>query len=115
MPHGTYQHIYAVCRKIPRGRVASYGQIAALAGMPRGARLVGWALHAVDDTILHTMPWWRVINAKGYISTTCPEHNANEQKILLEKDGVEVTERDGNFFVDMKQYQWKSRMTITKH
>lgn len=107
MPQGTYQRIYAVTRRIPKGRVASYGQIAALCNMPRGARLVGWALHAVDSTILHTMPWWRVINAKGYISTTCPEHNANEQKALLEREGVEVEKHDDLYRIDMRRFQWR--------
>ena len=114
MPAATYNNVYALCRRIPRGRVASYGQVAALAGIPRGARLVGWALHAIDGTYLHTMPWQRIINRVGMISTTCQTHEAHEQKRLLEKDGVEVTERDGNYFVDMQRYRWKPRATARK-
>lgn len=109
MVGATYQHIYAMCRRIPRGRVASYGQIAALCGMPRSARLVGWALHAADGPVLGTMPWQRIINRHGMISTTCPEHTAQEQKILLEREGVEVTERDGNYYVDMRRFQWNGK------
>lgn len=98
-----------MARRVPRGRVASYGQIAALCGFPRGARLVGWALHGCPPEILMTVPWQRIINQEGRISTTCHDHTQNLQKFLLEKEGVEVTEAGGNFFVNMDRFQWKPR------
>lgn len=109
----TYQHIYAFCRAIPRGRVATYGQIAALAGIPRGARLVGWALHTCPPHIIQSIPWQRIVNREGRISTTCREHTAHQQKLLLRKEGVAVTERGGNAFIDLKRYLWKPKLRAT--
>ena len=77
-------------RKIPKGRVASYGQIALFAGKPRGAREVGWVLNRWGEE--DNTPWWRVINSKGYISIKHNEISALEQKRLLEEDGVDVEE-----------------------
>ena len=77
-------------RKIPKGSVASYGQIAFFAGKPRGAREVGWILNRRGDDGI--TPWWRIINTKGYISIKHDEISALEQKRLLEEDGVEVGE-----------------------
>ncbi len=62
----TYARIYAVVRRIPRGRVATYGQIAELAGLPGHARQVGYALHALPDGT--AVPWHRVLNARGALS-----------------------------------------------
>ena len=59
--------VYRVVRRIPCGQVATYGQVAAMAGMPRAARQVGWALNALDAG--DDVPWHRVINAKGEVST----------------------------------------------
>ena len=61
-----YQRIYAVVRRIPRGRVASYGQIAELAGIPRHARQVGYALHHLSSD--SDVPWQRVLNAAGEVA-----------------------------------------------
>jgi methylated-DNA-protein-cysteine methyltransferase-like protein len=67
-PRGSdsYQRIYAVVARIPKGRVASYGQVAALAGLPRQARLVGYALNVLPAD--SDLPWHRVVNAEGRIS-----------------------------------------------
>jgi Predicted methylated DNA-protein cysteine methyltransferase len=83
----SYDCIYATVRCIPVGKVSSYGRIARLSGLPGQARLVGYALHALRTTrTTHAdVPWWRVINAAGYIS------NAYEpalQRVLLEAEGV---------------------------
>ncbi|GIW69318.1 MAG: hypothetical protein KatS3mg101_0065 [Patescibacteria group bacterium] len=86
-------------RRIPKGRVASYGQIALFAGKPRSAREVGWILNRWGDD--GKTPWWRIINAKGYISIKNPKISAQEQKILLEKEGIEVNK---NFGVDPKKF-----------
>ena len=94
-----------VTRKIPKGKVASYGQIAALITTVRAARQVGWCLHGMDGK--PGFPWWRVINSKGYITTTCEDHDHNMQKAYLEKEGIEVTKKDGMWHIDIKKYLWK--------
>jgi methylated-DNA-protein-cysteine methyltransferase-like protein len=63
-----YDRVYAAVRAIPRGRVATYGQIAHLLGVPRGARAVGWALRALDPRRERAVPWHRVVGAGGRIS-----------------------------------------------
>lgn len=84
---------------VPKGKVVSYGQVAAVVGVPRGAIQVGWVLHQNGDKV----PWWRVINVKGRISTTCLEHDATMQKALLEKEGVKVSK---NLMVDLETYRF---------
>jgi methylated-DNA-protein-cysteine methyltransferase-like protein len=63
-----FARVYALVREIPRGRVATYGQVAALLGVPRGARAVGWALRALPDAQSARTPWHRVVGAGGRIS-----------------------------------------------
>jgi methylated-DNA-protein-cysteine methyltransferase-like protein len=81
----TYERFYKVIRRIPRGRVATYGQIAKVAGLPGHARQVGYALHALRAST--SVPWQRVINAAGGISLR-PLTGGISQRILLEKEGV---------------------------
>jgi methylated-DNA-protein-cysteine methyltransferase related protein len=82
-----YQAIYAVVRRIPQGRVATYGQIARLAGMPGQARLVGYALGALKDQA--PVPWHRVVNAQGRISPRSGGGPADMvQRLRLENEGV---------------------------
>jgi methylated-DNA-protein-cysteine methyltransferase-like protein len=102
----SFDEIIQLVRSIPRGRVASYGQIAAAAGKPRGARLTAWALHALEGQDLARTPWWRVVNRKGVISTTCEEHTSLLQKQLLEKEGVEVQKVDGAWQIDLHTFGW---------
>lgn len=87
---------------IPKGRVVSYGQVAAYCGSPRAARQVGWMLRTLDGD--NRLPWWRVINSAGFISI---EGNAIAtpllQKNFLESEGVEVSEQ---FKVDLKKYHY---------
>lgn len=83
----TRARIYALVKKIPRGRVATYGQIAVLAGIPRHARQVGYALHALTDNA--KVPWQRVVNARGEVSLRTWSENHLRQRILLEDEGVE--------------------------
>lgn len=86
-------------KKIPYGKVTTYGTIATLAGVPRGARLVGGVLHFnIDET-----PWHRVINRHGFISTTCLDHPKQLQRALLVAEGVEVS---SDFMIDLKKYGW---------
>lgn len=99
--------VYQLTKHIPRGRVATYGQIAALLGSPRAARMVGWALHILPPDKLQTVPWHRVINREGRISTTCADHTCSQQARLLKKEKVTVTMRHGNYFVDLHTYLWR--------
>lgn len=102
-----YKLTYHLVKQIPRGRVATYGQIAALLGSPRAARMVGWALHILPPERIKEVPWQRVINREGRISTTCREHSAKLQAALLKKEGVEVKIRQGNYYIDLKKFLWQ--------
>jgi methylated-DNA-protein-cysteine methyltransferase related protein len=82
----TYQDIYAVVRRIPRGRVATYGQVAVLAGLPGHARQVGYALHALAEGT--TVPWHRVVNARGSCSLRSVPGAELTQRLLLEREGI---------------------------
>ena len=86
----TFSRIYEVVRQIPKGRVASYGQVAALAGNRRWSRVVGFALH--------------VVTKDGRVSEAFAFGGGNRQVELLKADGVEFV--DGH--VDMKKYQWET-------
>ena len=98
----TYQRIYAVVRRIPEGRVATYGQVAAEAGLPGHARQVGYALHALNDK---TVPWHRVINAQGRVSARAEPGWEGYQRHLLEEEGIEFNDRGA---VDLKRYRWQT-------
>ncbi|MBX3041013.1 MAG: MGMT family protein [Bdellovibrionaceae bacterium] len=89
---------------IPEGKVASYGQIAKLAGKPQGSRGVAWVLHSSSET--HHLPWHRVLNSRGRISF--PEGSAlyMKQKRLLKKEGVFFSPSGE---LDLDLYQWKKR------
>lgn len=90
-----------VIRAVPRGRVATYGQVAALAGRPGAARGVAWILHSSSDAA--ALPWHRVINSRGGISLG-RGRGFEEQKRRLAAEGVKVG-RDGR--VDLKRFQWE--------
>ena len=106
MPSSTYRKIYAVIRRIPRGKVATYGQVAELAGLPRQPRLVGYALFSHRDEEDDSLPWHRVVNAKGEISYSPAREQADQlQRVLLEAEGVVFSERGR---LDLKQYRWKT-------
>ena len=99
-----YARIYAVVKRIPRGKVASYGQVARIAGLERHARLAGYALHSLPDELVNKVPWHRVINAQGYVSIRSNPLAASLQKKLLEQEGVVFDSRDR---VDMKKFGWR--------
>jgi len=101
-----FQRIYATIKKIPRGRVATYGQVAALSeiGGRSAARQVGYALAALtEDT---KVPWHRVINAAGKISTRSDPDRPDYQRILLEAEGVEFMLGG---VIDLGRYLWQPR------
>ena len=101
-----YNLIYQTVRKIPKGKVATYGQIADLSGLAGKARLVGYALFKVDVD-LTDVPWHRVINAKGEISYSSLRRGGDYlQKHLLEQEGIEFNEQGK---IDLKQYRWQSQ------
>ena len=89
-------------REIPKGWVATYGQVAARAGLPRRARLVGYVLQQLDAGA--DVPWHRVVNAKGEVSYS-PSRNGGDalQRRLLEREGI-VFDRNGRF--DLERVRW---------
>jgi len=96
----TYEKIYAAVRRIPEGRVSTYGAIAILAGIPGGARVVGNALHVNPDPF--ETECFRVVNAKGRLAPQFAFGGPEEQKKLLEADGIKVVDNH----VDLKKYLW---------
>ncbi len=102
MSDSAFERIYAVVRRIPRGKVASYGQIARLAGNPRWSRVVGYALHVNPDP--ETIPCYRVVTKEGRPSPAFAFGGFWEQVYLLQKDGVAFDEYGK---VIMDQYQWR--------
>ena len=97
-----FDQVYLVVQQIPRGRVASYSQIAALLEHPRAARTVGWALASLSEEQAAVVPWHRVLNRAGAISL--PDRFASLQRALLEEEGVQF-DPDGR--VDMRRYGWE--------
>ena len=102
--HHPYAAVYAVVKKIPRGKVATYGQIALLAGMPRAARQVGLALRITPGSI--KIPWHRVINAQGQISMRQHDWQSggdDYQRALLENEGIEFNAAGK---INLKKFRW---------
>ena len=98
----SYQRIYAVVRRIPKGQVATYGQVAAFAGLPGHARLVGYAMHGLPS---HTkVPWHRVINAKGEVSPRSMHGFEEEQRYRLECEGISFDTRGR---IDLEETRWR--------
>lgn len=107
-PAGSHARILAVVRRIPRGRVSTYGRVAELAGLPRQARLVGYALAAVEDG--RGVPWHRVINAQGGISTRSVGPGGSVlQRLRLEEEGVEF---DARGRVSLERFGWRPRWPL---
>ncbi len=98
-----YECIYAGVRRIPRGRVATYGQVAALAGLPSQARQVAYALAALRDA---GVPWHRVINARGEISRRSEPGAEALQRALLEREGLRF---DAHGRVALQRQLWQPR------
>jgi len=94
--------ICAVIRRIPKGWVATYGQVAAVAGLPKRARLVGYVLQHLSPAA--TIPWHRVVNAKGEISYSLSRNGGDAlQRRLLEQEGVEFDDKDR---LDLARFRW---------
>ena len=99
----AYDDIYAIVCLIPEGSVATYGQIARLAGRPNGARQVGYALAALSGE--HEVPWHRVVNAQGKVSRRATPGYEDVQQIFLEEEGVEF---GLNRIIKLDQYLWNA-------
>jgi methylated-DNA-protein-cysteine methyltransferase-like protein len=100
----NYEKIYAIIRKIPKGRVATYGQIAMLAGMAGHARQVGYALHVLPEK--SNVPWHKVINSKGRISLRSHDLWNSIQKAILLTEGVSF---DADNRVSLTEHCWWPR------
>src|SRR4029079_1137616 len=101
----SYPKIYAVVSRIPKGRVATYGQVAELAGLPRQERLVGYALHTLPAD--SAVPWHRVVNAAGKISLRADGLGHDElQMHLLRREGVRFV----NGAIPLARYRWQPRI-----
>ena len=100
----SYRRIYRVVARIPRGRVATYGQVADLAGLPRQARLVGYALNVLPPEI--DLPWHRVVNARGQVSlrTSGLDHE-DLQTQLLQREGVKFVAGT----ISLALFRWRPR------
>lgn len=99
MADGFKEKVLLIVNSIPKGQVTTYGTIATLAGIPRGARLVGGILHFKGEKT----PWHRIVNRNGFISTKCLDHPKQLQKVLLEQEGIEVT---ADFMINLEKYGW---------
>ncbi|MBK8987597.1 MAG: MGMT family protein [Chloroflexi bacterium] len=106
-PINFYEQVYAVVRRVPRGKVTSYGRIANILGHPHAARAVGYALNALKDKdapAYQDVPWQRVVNSQGRISIVNREYGANVQADLLRAEGVVVSEE---LKIDLRVYLWE--------
>jgi len=98
----SYTKIYDTIRRIPYGRVATYGQIALLSGIGRNARIIGYALAKLASN--NDIPWHRVINRHGKISYSVARNSDDYlQKELLKKEGIKFNKEN---CIDLKKYQW---------
>lgn len=86
---------------VPKGKIVSYGQVALYIGMPRAGRQVGWILNKLEEGT--EIPWWRVVNKKGYLSIKGSRYTANDQKDLLIKEGIEI---EDDFSFDIERYRF---------
>lgn len=98
-----YEAVWALVRRVPRGKVVTYGQVASWLGSPRAARAVGYAMFNVHDP---DVPWQRVINSQGRISIGGALHRPELQRQLLEAEGVDF---DAEGRVDLKRHGLSGR------
>lgn len=100
MTTGLEKRVHALVRRVPVGRVVTYGQVAALLGAPRAARAVGHAMRVCPAGV----PWHRVVNGRGTISRRGDGSGALSQRLLLQGEGV----RFSRGRIDLKRYRWPS-------
>jgi methylated-DNA-protein-cysteine methyltransferase related protein len=104
IPMGFFEDVYAAVKKIPRGKVATYGQIARVVGQPEKARIVGWALHS--NPYMGEVPCHRIVNRNGELSGNYAFGGYEAQKKLLEDEGI-IFDKEG--IIDLQTYLWKPR------
>jgi methylated-DNA-protein-cysteine methyltransferase-like protein len=104
------KNVIAVILKIPKGKVATYGQVAKLAGKPGSSRAVGWILHSCSKA--YALPWQRVLNSQGKISFKKGSSEFRKQKSLLEREGIEVSVSGQ---LNLKACLWKKRAKSSLH
>lgn len=106
-PPPFHRLVYAMVRRVPRGRVVTYGQVAGLIGHPRSARAVGTALQSLPRTLVDVVPWQRVMSSSG----VCSHRDgfwAGVQRDLLEQEGVTF---DARGRIDLRKFAWAPRAT----
>ena len=102
----VFRRVYALVRRIPKGRVMTYGQIATLIESRLSPRAVGWAMHGCPPGV----PWQRVVNASGGTSTDrLPDMPPGLQRAILEAEGVAFRP---NGTLDLKQYRWVPPLSL---
>lgn len=97
-----FENVYETVKKIPKGKVLTYGQIAKIIGEPKKAKFVGYALHKNPDN--SSIPCHRVVNRKGELSQSFAFGGIEEQQRMLEEEGI-IFENKG--IIDLQRYQWK--------
>lgn len=102
--------VIEVLRKIPKGKVATYKQVAGLSGKPHASRGVAWILNSMSKK--YKLPWQRVINSQGKIAFKPQTHNFRLQSRILESEGVVVDKKSGA--VDMKRFQYKKKPRVLR-
>lgn len=107
--NGFFDEVYAMVRRIPMGKVTTYGHIAALCGKPRAARTVGWALHALPED--SDVPWQRVVNHRGGISIWKVGVPPELQRALLEDEGVEFRL---NGTLELERWGWRGPRGVVR-
>ncbi len=104
----TFQKIYKVVCKIPKGKVATYGTVARIAGNPRWSRVVGYALHVNPAPVI--IPCHRVVNREGRVADTFAFGGGDIQRQMLEEEGI-VFETDGHIDLDKYGYNYNTERT----
>ncbi len=99
---GFFEEVYSVVAKIPKGKVATYGQVAKMCGRSKGGRLVGWALHANPRP--GEIPCHRVVDRHGNLSQAFAFGGIEQQKRLLEQEGI-IADESGK--IDLNRHQWR--------
>ncbi len=94
--------VIKIVNLIPKGKIVSYGQVALYLGMPRAARQVGWILNGLEDNT--PVPWWRVVNNKGYLSIKGSMYTPEDQKEYLVREGINVGQ---DFCFDIEKYRFR--------
>lgn len=105
---GFKERVYDVVAHIPKGRVMTYGQIAAICGNAQAARIVGGLAHFGDPVL----PWQRVVNKSGGLASGYPHGGREAHRADLEADGVKVSGSNDNYFIDVKVLLWQPNVEI---